>query len=147
MQQRRLHLVYWIVTALVAGAFVLGGVTDLMRGAKIEATMRHLGYPAYLASILGAWKLLGAGAILLPGAPRLKEWAYAGMFFDLSGAAMSHAITGDGARRIAIPLILLALVMASWALRPVTRTVARTVVPRDLRTTAPPRHTPAWGRA
>jgi uncharacterized membrane protein YphA (DoxX/SURF4 family) len=142
VMQRRLHLAYWVVTGVVVAAFVLGGVTDLAHGAKVDALMSHLGYPAYFATILGVWKLLGAIAIVVPGAPRLKEWAYAGMFFDLSGAAVSHAFTGDDARQIGVPLILLALVMGSWALRPVTRTIERGVVPRGFAT--PPRHTPAW---
>jgi uncharacterized membrane protein YphA (DoxX/SURF4 family) len=115
---------YWIVTALVALAFLAGGLMDIGRGPAVAAIMAHLGYPLYLAALLGAWKLAGAAAIVAPGLPRLKEWAYAGMFFDLSGAAVSHAARGDGARAIATPLVLLALVMASWALRPQSRTLA-----------------------
>jgi hypothetical protein len=115
---------YWIITGLVALAFLGGGLADLSGAPSITATMSHLGYPAYLAQILGTWKVLAVLALLAPGFPRLKEWAYAGMFFDLSGAALSHGITGDGAAAVMTPLVLIALVVASWALRPASRTVA-----------------------
>ncbi len=83
--------------------------------------MTLLGYPAYFVIILGVWKVLGGIAVLVPGVPRLKEWAYAGMFFDLTGAAASHAAVGDPAAKIATPLILVVIVAASWALRPESR--------------------------
>ncbi|HTJ40876.1 MAG TPA: DoxX family protein [Kofleriaceae bacterium] len=115
---------FWITTGLATAAFALGGVMDLARGADMEAAMAHLGYPAYLMTLLGAWKLLGAAAIAAPRLGRLKEWAYAGMFFDLTGAAFSHASSGDPVAKIATPLALLAIVMTSWALRPADRTIS-----------------------
>lgn len=118
---------YWITTALVATALLAGGVFDLLRAPEVVATMNHLGYPAYVASILGAWKLLGAIAILAPGAARVKEWAYAGIVFDLSGAIASHAASGDAVAQYAAPIVLLGLAIASWALRPVGRRLASTV--------------------
>jgi hypothetical protein len=81
-----------------------------------------------LVLILGLWKVLGAVAVLVPGFPRLKEWAYAGFFFDLTGAAASRAFAGDGAADILAPLGFLALVAASWALRPASRRLG-TIVP------------------
>lgn len=87
--------------------------------------MQHLGYPPYFAAMLGAWKLLGALAIAAPGFPRLKEWAYAGFAFDLIAAAASRAAVGDGAADIVAPLVFLALVVASWALRPASRRLAQ----------------------
>ena len=84
-------------------------------------TLSHLGYPAYFATILGVWKLLGAIAIVVPRFPRLKEWAYAGFFFDLTGGAASRAYVGDGIADIVAPLGFLVLVAASWALRPASR--------------------------
>src|SRR5437870_13915016 len=90
-KQQRQRIGYWVTTGLATAAFALGGAMDLAGGADIKAGMAHLGYPAYLAILLGGWKLLGAAAIAAPRLPRLKEWAYAGMFFDLSGAAFSHA--------------------------------------------------------
>jgi hypothetical protein len=119
------NLGYWITTGLVALAFAFGGVADLARFPDVIAGMAHLGYPAYFAGLLGLWKVLGAGAILAPGTARLKEWAYAGMFFDLTGAAYSHASSGDPAGKILTPLVLLGLVAASWALRSDARALPR----------------------
>ncbi len=112
---------YWALTALAALAFLSGGVFDLMGSPQVQEGMTHLGYPAYFATILGAWKVAGAVAILSPKFPRLKEWAYAGMFFDLTGAAASHAFSHDPAGKILTPLVLAAIVMGSWALRPAAR--------------------------
>lgn len=123
MSNRR-RIAYWIPTALASAAFAFGGVMDLAHGAEIEQGMAQLGYPAYVLTILGIWKVLGALAIAAPGLPRLKEWAYAGMVFDLTGAAFSHASVGDPAAKIATPLVLLGVVAASWALRPKDRTMA-----------------------
>ena len=108
---------YWIATGLTAFAFLAGGAADLAASPDMLASMAHLGYPAYLTTILGVWKLLA------PGFPRLKEWAYAGMAFDLTGAAISHAAVNDGAAKILTPLVLLGIVAASWALRPESRTL------------------------
>jgi uncharacterized membrane protein YphA (DoxX/SURF4 family) len=112
---------YWVLTALVALAFLTGGALDAARGPDVRAIMSHLGYPPYFALILGIWKVAGGLAILAPRFPRLKEWAYAGMFFDLSGAVVSHSIVGDGAKAVLTPVILLLLLVASWALRPASR--------------------------
>jgi uncharacterized membrane protein YphA (DoxX/SURF4 family) len=117
-------IAYWITTILGPASFVIGGVLNLTQTEQVVATMHHLGYPAYFASLLGLWKLLGAVAIVVPGFPRLKEWAYAGFFFDLTAAAVSRAAVGDSAGDIAAPLVFLALVLASWALRPASRTLA-----------------------
>jgi uncharacterized membrane protein YphA (DoxX/SURF4 family) len=115
---------YWITTILGPTSFVVGGVFGLTGDPQVAASLQHLGYPAYFATLLGAWKLLGAIALTVPGLPRLKEWAYAGFFFDLTAAAFSHASAGDGAMDIAVPLMFLALVIASWALRPESRRLA-----------------------
>jgi len=112
---------YFAATSLVALAFLTGGAFDLSGAPAAVAGLAHLGYPAYLAPMLGIWKLLGAVAVLVPKFPRLKEWAYAGMFFDLTGAAVSHGVVGDPAGNVLIPLVLLGLVAASWALRPESR--------------------------
>ena len=109
---------YWISTGFAALALTAAGATNLLHAPQVVATISHLGYPSYVATILGTWKLLGVLAILAPGFPRLKEWAYAGFFFDLTGAAMSHAATGDPAGIVVVPLVLLVAVMGSWALQP-----------------------------
>jgi uncharacterized membrane protein YphA (DoxX/SURF4 family) len=120
------RIAYWTTTILGPASFVIGGVLNLTQTDQVVATMHHLGYPAYFASILGAWKLLGAIAIVIPRFPRLKEWAYAGFFFDLTSAAISRAAVGDSAADIVAPLVFLALVLASWALRPASRKLAAT---------------------
>jgi len=112
---------YWISTVLIAAVLLLGGVMDVLRAPPVVQTIGTLGYPAYLATLLGVWKLLGAAAVLSPGLPRLKEFAYAGILFELSGAAFSHAASGDPASKVAVPLVLLGIAAASWALRPASR--------------------------
>jgi hypothetical protein len=127
---------YWMATGLIALAFLAGGAFDVSGAAEVTAGLAHLGYPAYFATLLGGWKLLGAFALVAPGLPRLKEWAYAGIAFDLTGAAFSHAAVGDGAAKVLVPLVLLGIAVASWALRPESRTLAvRQSAPSDV---APP---------
>ena len=112
---------YWATTGLVAAAFAFGGVMDLTASPDVVAGLAHLGYPAYLAPLLGVWKVLGAVAVVVPGFPRIKEWAYAGMFFDLTGASVSHAASGDPVGNVLTPLFIVALVAASYLLRPESR--------------------------
>jgi uncharacterized membrane protein YphA (DoxX/SURF4 family) len=112
---------YWICTGLVAAAFLSGGVVDILRPPQALEGMTHLGYPPYFMIILGVWKVLGGIAILAPGLPRPKEWAYAGMIFDLTGASASHLATGDEVWHILTPLVIALVVFGSWALRPESR--------------------------
>lgn len=114
-------IVYWITTALVGLAFLAAGIGELTGAPWATDVLRHLGYPVYFAAILGTWKILGALALLAPGLPLLKEWAYAGVFFDLTGAAISHTAKGDEAARIMTPLIIVAVLVASYMLRPESR--------------------------
>jgi uncharacterized membrane protein YphA (DoxX/SURF4 family) len=117
---------YWICTGLIALSFVSGGLANLFSPEAI-AGLVNLGYPAHFAAILGTWKVLGAIAIAIPGFPRLKEWAYAGMIFDLTGGAIAHLVVGDSdawmsnTAHILAPLVIAALVVGSWALRPESR--------------------------
>src|SRR5882672_12966923 len=96
------------------------------RGARLGPGSSRVHARARLPSLLphppGAWKVLSVPALLAPRLPRLKEWAYAGIFFDLTGAAASHAFSGDPPGRIATPLLLLLIAAMSWALRPSSRT-------------------------
>ena len=112
---------YWIATALVAFSMGSGGVADALRIQPVVEGMTKLGYPIYFCIILGVWKVLGTIAILIPGTPRLKEWAYAGIAFDLTGAAASHLFAGDPFTEAIAPLVLTALTFASWGLRPPCR--------------------------
>jgi uncharacterized membrane protein YphA (DoxX/SURF4 family) len=116
---------YWICTVLVAFMFLSGGVADVLRPPQVVEGMTHLGYPSYFTVILGVWKILGGIAILLPAFPLLKAWAYAGMIFDLTGATASHASVGDDVRHIVTPLLIAAVVVASWWLRPASRRLDR----------------------
>jgi uncharacterized membrane protein YphA (DoxX/SURF4 family) len=120
-REKMMTIVYWVTTIFGPASFVMGGYLFLSRDAQILATNAHLGYPNYFVLILGLWKVLGAVAVVVPGFPRLKEWAYAGFFFDLTGAAASRAFAGDGAADILAPFGFLVLVAASWALRPASR--------------------------
>lgn len=115
---------YWVTTGLVALAFGLGGLGDLARGPEMVEGMAKLGYPVYFMVILGIWKVLAVPALLAPKLPRLKEWAYAGIAFDLTGAAFSHAASGDPAGKVITPLVILGIAAASWALRPASRKLA-----------------------
>ncbi|MGK3962652.1 DoxX family protein [Sorangium sp. So ce118] len=115
---------YWIATGLLGLAFAAGGLADLAGSPQVLEGMAHLGYPPYFATILGLWKVLGAMALLAPRFPRLKEWAYAGILFDLTGAAASHAAVGDAAGQVMTPLVLVTVAAASWALRPESRRLA-----------------------
>jgi len=124
MSTRARTIAFWVTTIFGPASFVIGGYLHLTRDPQVMATLAHLGYPVYFATIMGFWKLLGAVAIVVPGIPRLKEWAYAGFFFDLTGAAATRAFVGDGAADILAPLVFLALVAASWALRPTSRTLS-----------------------
>jgi uncharacterized membrane protein YphA (DoxX/SURF4 family) len=121
-------LLYWGSTGFATLALAAVGSADLFRVPTVIEGLAHLGYPAYFATILGAWKLLGVAAILAPGLPRLKEWAYAGFFFTLTGAALSHAISGDPIPKICVPLVVLGFVLASRALLPARQTAV--IVPR-----------------
>lgn len=86
-------IAYWSVTLLLVVALLLSGIGQLMQfGGNIEL-VTNLGYPLYILTILGIWKVLGAIALVTPGFPRLKEWVHAGIFFLMTGAALSHAHT------------------------------------------------------
>jgi uncharacterized membrane protein YphA (DoxX/SURF4 family) len=121
---------YWVVTLFITLELLAGGVTDLMHGktalvagGPVTDVLAHLGYPVYLLTILGVWKILGAIVLLAPRLPRLKEWAYAGSFFVYAGAVASGIVRGldDPSTFIWPPLIFAVLTLASWALRPQSR--------------------------
>jgi uncharacterized membrane protein YphA (DoxX/SURF4 family) len=122
------NLAYWLSTALVAFVFLSGGIADVLHPSFVVEGMTLLGYPGYFAVILGVWKVLGGIAVLSPRLPLVKEWAYAGMFFNLTGAAASHAAVGDPLNKVVVPLVIVAIVALSWATRPASR-----VLPNALR--------------
>jgi uncharacterized membrane protein YphA (DoxX/SURF4 family) len=112
---------YWIATTLLVFGMLSGGIAEILRRPDNVAGMVALGYPVYFMSIIGVWKILGCLALLAPGLTRLKEWAYAGFFFNMTGAAISHAASGDATWHIAVTLGFAVLTIASWALRPASR--------------------------
>jgi len=112
---------YRIATAITAFVMATGGLAYVLGAQWAVAGVLDLGYPRYVVTLLGVWKLLGVLAILWPGFPRLKEWAYAGIAFDLSGAAVSHLAVGDPFWHLPLTLGLLAVAFVSWALRPAGR--------------------------
>jgi uncharacterized membrane protein YphA (DoxX/SURF4 family) len=115
------RIIYWITTILIAFCIVSGGVFQLIGARESVEGIMHLGYPAFFVRILGFWKLFGGIAILIPHFPRVKEWAYAGIVFDLTGAAVSNAVSGMPAWHVVVPLFLTAVTLVSWALRPSAR--------------------------
>jgi uncharacterized membrane protein YphA (DoxX/SURF4 family) len=129
--ERIRNVAYWTSTIFGPASFVIGGVLHLTRSEQVMTTLSHLGYPQYFAAILGVSKLLGAIVVVLPRLPRLKEWAYAGFVFDLAAASGSRAAVGDSAADIVAPLGFLALVLASWALRPSSRKLTATAAPAE----------------
>lgn len=118
---------YWITTTLIALETFAGGYIDLTRGRTsvfsgplVTDVLASLGYPAYVLVILGIFKIPGAITLVAPGLLRFKEWAYAGIVFELSAAVASHALCGH-TQELTAPIILLGLALASWALRPAHR--------------------------
>lgn len=124
MKGRRIG--YWVATGIIAFVFASGGLAQLARRPENVEGLVQLGYPAYVCTILGLWKVLGAAALLVPRFPRLKEWAYAGIVFELTGAAASQAFSGGSVGHVVAPLVLGAIALASWGLRPESRTLAGT---------------------
>ena len=118
---RRNKIIYWVATIWLALGMLATGIVQLIRLEEEAATMAHLGYPAYLLTILGVWKILGVVIVLVPKLPVLKEWAYAGFFFVMSGAVFSHLATGDDAKEYFGPVLLLILILISWYFRPANR--------------------------
>ena len=110
-------IAFWFFTLILAQELLAGSMWALLRIEFDKAQFTHLGYPPYLLSILGAWKIAGGVVILLPRLQRLKEWAYAGAFFDFSGAVASQVIAGLPKMWVP-PALYVAVTLVSWALRP-----------------------------
>lgn len=112
---------YWVVTVLFCSAMFMGGIFHLWGGEEVIKKFASLDLPPYFAKILGFWKLAGAITLVLPGLTLLKEWAYAGFLFNLTGAAATHVFLNHPLSELIPPLILLGLGACSWYFRPDSR--------------------------
>jgi len=121
---------YWATTGLLSFAMLGTAFGKLSQAPELVANVDHLGYPTYILTILGVWAALAVVALLAPGFARVKEWAYAGIVFQMTGAFASHIAAGDPVGQSIAPLILTAIAIASWTLRPESRRLpAPAVVP------------------
>lgn len=120
--------VYWIATGLIASVLLSGGIFQVTRQPAVVAGFITLGYPVHFVVLLGVWKVLGGLALLAPGLPRVKEWAYAGIFIDFSGAVVVGFVSGS-AFHAAAPALLIGLLVVSWTLRPPSRVLAAPPLP------------------
>ena len=123
---KRNKIIYWIATLWLALGMVSTGAVQLFKakeGAGGLESVTHLGYPVYILTILGVWKMLGVVALLIPRYPLLKEWTYAGLFFAMTGAIFSHIASGEPVNAIFPALLLLTLTVVSWYFRPADRKV------------------------
>jgi uncharacterized membrane protein YphA (DoxX/SURF4 family) len=113
-------IVYWIVTGFVVLENLVGAQWDLVRNDMVTKIFNELGYPMYLLTILGIWKILGGITLVIPRFLRLKEWAYAGIIFNYTGAIASHLFVLDAKSAIS-PFIFAGLTLVSYFLRPPDR--------------------------
>lgn len=118
---KRNKIIYWIATLWLSLGMVATGIVQLLKVPAEASKMAFLGYPLYFLTILGIWKLLGVVTVLIPKFPLLKEWAYAGFFFAMSGAVFSHFASGSAAKEFFGPVLLLLLTVLSWYFRPADR--------------------------
>jgi len=120
--ERNRAIVYWLSTAILAVELLVGGVWDVLMLPQVREVIHRVGYPVYFLVILGVWKFLGSIAIIIPRFPRLKEWAYAGVVFNLTGALASNLASGvTDAGTLAYLLLMMGVTATSWAQRPASR--------------------------
>lgn len=120
---KRNKIIYWVATLWLSLGMVSTGLVQLIKMEEEVQKMNTLGYPSYFLTIIGVWKILGVIAVLIPKFPLLKEWAYAGFFFLLSGAIFTHLAVADKAIEYFGSVLLLVLTIASWYLRPINRKI------------------------
>ena len=117
-------VIYWVATCFLAFGMLAQGLAQIFHtNGYIDMVVAHLGYPSYLLSIIGVWKILGVVAILVPDFKLLKEWAYAGFFFVMSGAVFSHIASGDSIYSSFPALFLIIVIAVSWYFRPADRKI------------------------
>ena len=120
---KRNKIIYWVSTSWLSLGMISTGIVQIIHQEEEVQKMTSMGYPMYFLTIIGAWKILGAVAILIPNYPLLKEWAYAGFFFLMTGAILSHLAVRDNAAGYFGPALLLFLTIISWHYRPVERKI------------------------
>lgn len=123
--KKRDKIIYWIATIWFAIAMVASGIQQIFAIGGFVEIMERLGFPGYFSIVLGVWKIAGVLAILIPKFPLLKEWAYAGFFFVMSGAIVSHLAVADKAVELFAPLFLLVLTVVSWYFRPESKRIPK----------------------
>ncbi len=116
-------IIYWTSTILIVLGMLPGGIGQIFHAKWSLDLIRPLGYPEYILTIIGAWKVLGSIVLLIPRFPLIKEWAYAGFFFAMSGALISHLASGESMNKLISPLVLLILIVLSWYFRPADRKI------------------------
>ena len=121
MEKRKI-IAYWIATGLLCFS-MLGGIGQLFQVKQVVDGFAPLGYPLYFISIIGFWKVMAIIAIIIPKYPLVKEWAYAGVFFAMTGASISHIAVHDATFHIIVPLVIAGLAICSWYLRPSDRKI------------------------
>lgn len=112
------RMIYVTSTVILALEIAAGAFMDLAHLPYVVREVRSIGYPIYVLYIVGIWKVLAVGALLWPGFPRLREWAYAGVFFEMFGAVESQVLAGNGFGRYALPLAFTFLTLVSWWFQP-----------------------------
>ena len=123
--EKRKKIWYWIITLLLSFCIFSGGLMQALLVKGVIDGFKPLGYPTYFISLIGIWKMLGVIAILLPGFKLLKEWAYAGIFFTMTGAVISHIASNDIKPQIIAPVMLAIFTVLSWYLRPADRKIVQ----------------------
>jgi uncharacterized membrane protein YphA (DoxX/SURF4 family) len=121
--EKRNKIIYWIFTLWLSLGMVSTGLVQLLKTKEETDMFTHLGYPTYFMTIMGVSKILGVIAVLIPRFQLLKEWAYAGFFFSMSGAVISHLLMSDPFNEVFPPILLLALTLISYYFRPNSRKI------------------------
>ncbi|MEO8236243.1 MAG: DoxX family protein [Flavobacterium sp.] len=118
---RRNKIIYWVPTAFLSFGMMGSGIAQMLHVKAMDELINHVGYPLYFIYIIGVWKIIGVIAILIPKYPLIKEWAYAGFFFLMTGALISHLAIGDSGIAVFVPLLQTIFIILSWNFRPANR--------------------------
>ncbi len=119
-------IIYWTATGLLSVGMLGSGISQVLHVKEMDELITHVGYPLYFMYIIGVWKILGVIAIVIPKFKLVKEWAYAGFFFLMTGALVSHLLIGDDGKAIYGPLFQTIFIILSWYFRPADRKLVST---------------------